>query len=119
VNITGHGWRKLMRAPENFVYVIDELPHEQQLFRFMQERGPIDDREAFGNLNMGAGLALYVDPANVSKVAHVLITGWGGAHYPHIELDLEVAGHIEESDTKKVVILPKKLEYGGEELQVR
>ena len=60
INITGHGWRKLMRAPQTFSYVINRIPEPQPVFRFIQEHGPVDDREAFGNLNMGAGFALIV-----------------------------------------------------------
>jgi len=119
VNITGHGWRKLMRAPENFAYVIEHLPRRQAIFDFIREQGPVNDREAYGNLNMGAGLALYLDPKDVQKTASVLIDGWAGAQYPHIETMMLMAGYIERSDKKKVVILPKNIEFSGEELGVR
>src|SRR5688500_5395789 len=32
VNITGHGWRKLMRAPDPFAYVIECIPAPQPVF---------------------------------------------------------------------------------------
>ena len=110
VNITGHGWRKLMRATQPFTYVIDTLPPTQRpIFGFLQEHGPVDDTEAYGNLNMGVGFALYVaenDAWKVLRAAQQL--GFGAL----------VAGHIESGD-KKVVIKPKDLEYAGETLAVR
>jgi phosphoribosylformylglycinamidine cyclo-ligase len=76
VNITGHGWRKLMRAPKPFAYVVDQLPAPHPVFRFIQEQGQIADEEMYGNFNMGAGFALYVRqddadsrPATCSKAS--------------------------------------------------
>ncbi|MSR70935.1 phosphoribosylformylglycinamidine cyclo-ligase [Candidatus Kaiserbacteria bacterium] len=119
VNITGHGWRKLMRAPGNFAYIVEHLPRPKPIFDFIQEHGPVDDREAFGNLNMGAGLALYLPHDDVKKVFGVLVGGWAGAVYPHIETTCIYAGIIEASDRRRVVIKLKNLEYVGEELNIR
>jgi phosphoribosylformylglycinamidine cyclo-ligase len=46
VNITGHGWRKFMRAQQSFSYVIEKLPTQLPIFDFIQEHGPVDDEEA-------------------------------------------------------------------------
>jgi len=112
VNITGHGWRKLMRAPQPFAYVIEQLPRRLPIFDFLQKHGPVDDYEAYGNFNMGAGFALYMPEADVSKVWEVLRSG----QYPDQRACL--AGYIEAGD-KKVVIKPKGLEYKAETLGVR
>ncbi|MCP6719863.1 MAG: AIR synthase related protein [Patescibacteria group bacterium] len=114
VNITGHGWRKLMRATQPFAYVIECLPKQLPIFNFLQRHGPVDDWEAYGNFNMGAGFALYVPEADVRKVWDVLkgdeyLNRYGACY----------AGHIERSDEKKVVIKPKDLEYSGATLGVR
>lgn len=109
VNITGHGWRKLMRATQSFTYTIDHLPKQLPIFDFLQKQGPVDDTEAYGNLNMGAGFALYVGEADAEKVLEVA---------RNLGLGALVAGHIESGD-KKVVIKPKGLEYAGETLAVR
>ncbi len=109
VNVTGHGWRKFMRAVEPFTYIIDILPTQQPVFDFIQERGPVSDREAYSNLNMGAGYALYVAETDTAKVCTVA---------SHLGLRAFVAGHIERGE-KKVVIKPKGLVYEGETLQVR
>ena len=36
VNITGHGWRKLMRADRDFTYTIDSVPAPQPEFSYIQ-----------------------------------------------------------------------------------
>lgn len=110
VNITGHGWRKLMRARETWAYIIDTLPAQLPIFDFIQEHGPVDDEEAYGNLNMGAGFALYVSPGDVATVKGVADTlGLRAVH----------AGYVERSKKKKVIIRPKDLEYLGSTLGVR
>ncbi len=112
VNITGHGWRKLMRAHGNFAYVLEGLPRSLTIFRFMQQHGPMDDREAYGNLNMGAGFALFVPETEVVKIFNII----GRKLYGFSVVD---AGHVENSEVKKVVIAPKNLEYQGSTLAVR
>ena len=111
VNVTGHGWRKLMRASEPFVYVIDTIPEPHPLFSFLQERGPIDDREAYANFNMGAGFALYIEETDVESVF---------ANTQQLGLKAFRAGTVERNKgEKKVVIRPKNLEYASSTLSVR
>jgi phosphoribosylformylglycinamidine cyclo-ligase len=110
-NITGHGWRKLMRATEPFVYVIDQIPEPPPVFPFMQAHGPISDAEAYGNLNMGAGFALYLAPEDVER-ARAIAAEHG--------IGTLVAGSVEKrGDDKRVIIRPKGLEFAGETLGVR
>jgi phosphoribosylformylglycinamidine cyclo-ligase len=109
VNVTGHGWRKLMRATQPFTYVIDTLPTQLPIFDFLQRHGPVDDSEAYGNFNMGAGFALYVHKNDAEDVLDVARC---------CGLKALVAGHVEKGD-RKVIIKPKDLEYAGETLAVR
>lgn len=109
VNVTGHGWRKLMRATQPFTYVIDTLPKPLPIFDFLQEHGPVDDKEAYGNLNMGAGFALYVKAGDFEKIFCIA---------RKLGLFAVMAGYVANGD-KKVVIKPKNLEYAGETLAVR
>ena len=67
VHVTGHGWRKLMRLAEPFVYRITDMRTPLPIFRFIQEHGPVNDREAYATFNMGVGFAIYVDPASIDK----------------------------------------------------
>ena len=61
-HVTGHGWRKLMRLEEPFVYEITAVRAEPALFRFLMKAGPFDLREAYATFNMGVGFAAYVAP---------------------------------------------------------
>lgn len=111
VNITGHGWRKLMRAPEPFVYFIADIPKPQPVFDFIQEYGNVSDEEAYGNLNMGAGFALYVPPKEANRV--IAIAKRHG-------IKAMKAGEIQKrGDMKSVIIIPRGLEFQGDTLQVR
>ena len=110
VNITGHGWRKLMRASDPFAYVVEQIPAPQPVFEFMQSIGAVDDAEAYGNFNMGAGFAIYVPEKDVATVLDV------AKAFPFGALR---AGHVENSATKRVVITPKNLAYSADTLGVR
>ena len=110
VNVTGHGWRKLMRARESFAYLVDTVPVPQPVFEFIQSVGNVDDAEAYGNLNMGAGFAIYVPEKDVPTVLDVV------KGFPFAALR---AGHIETSPAKRVLIAPKGLEYSSDTLAVR
>jgi phosphoribosylformylglycinamidine cyclo-ligase len=110
VNITGHGWRKLMRATQPFAYIIDDIPVPQPVFSFIQKHGPVDDIEAYANLNMGAGFALYVRECDVEKVLTI-------AH--SLDMPALRAGTIEANKVKKVTIRPLGLEFLGSTLGVR
>ncbi len=68
VHITGHGWRKLMRADKQASYIIGKIPDSQPLFSFLQKHSGASDRELYGTFNMGAGFAFYIRPADVNKV---------------------------------------------------
>jgi phosphoribosylformylglycinamidine cyclo-ligase len=110
VNITGHGWRKLMRAAAPFAYVIDAVPPLQPVFDFIQFIGHVDDAEAYGNLNMGAGFAIYIPEKDVPTVMSIIKTCPFAATH---------AGHVEKSAVKRVLITPKGLEYSADTLAVR
>lgn len=110
VNITGHGWRKLMRHPGNFAYIIEKISRPQPIFRFIQKHGPVSDQEAYGNLNMGAGFALYVPQKDVKKVLQI-------ARQNNIQA--LNAGRIAKAKSKYVYIIPKQLTFTSETLKVR
>lgn len=110
VNITGHGWRKLMRANKPFKYVIEEVPDLLPIFEFIQKSGPVSDYDAYFDLNMSAGFSLYVSILDADKVIDAAKYCGFKAWY---------AGHIEENHKKEVVILPKDIRYDGSTLKVR
>jgi phosphoribosylformylglycinamidine cyclo-ligase len=121
VNITGHGWRKLMRAPqEDLAYIIDRLPPELPIFQAMQEWGPVSDVEGFGNLNMGAGIALIMPEIFARRLPDIHISWWARGLFvePPI-LPPIIAGYVEHSREKRVLIHPKGIEFKAETLAVR
>jgi phosphoribosylformylglycinamidine cyclo-ligase len=65
--------------------------------------------EAYGNLNMGAGFALFVPESKVNDI--LLQYNDNFCSY--------VAGYVEKSPVKRVVNRPKDLEYKSETLAVR
>jgi phosphoribosylformylglycinamidine cyclo-ligase len=110
-HVTGHGWRKLMRLDEPFVYVIDNPRPPPPLFRFMMEAGPIDVREAYATFNMGIGFAAYVAPGLAGSVLSA--AGAAGC-------DAWVAGRVCREGGRKAVVAPGLgLAFEGDTLQVR
>jgi phosphoribosylformylglycinamidine cyclo-ligase len=109
VNVTGHGWRKLLRHTSNFTYRITEIPTVPLVLSYMQQQAKLDNTEAYGTLNMGAGFALFVDAKDAEKTAHI-------AHTCGIEA--WVAGSVEEGP-KRAIIEPIGVTYGADDLKLR
>jgi phosphoribosylformylglycinamidine cyclo-ligase len=111
LNVTGHGWRKFMRHTKPFVYVIKKIPEPQPVFKMMQQYGPITDFDAYNDLNMGAGFAIYVPQKDADKVLAIAKQN----NYKAI-----IAGQVEKrGDDKKVIIEPMNLTFEGKSLQLR
>jgi phosphoribosylformylglycinamidine cyclo-ligase len=110
-HITGHGWRKLMRLEEPFVYQITEMREPPEVFSFIMKSGPVETREAYATFNMGAGFAVYVNEADVEAVLRVA----RDARY-----DAWRAGTVTKQGSRKAVeIAPLSITFEGETLQVR
>lgn len=110
-HVTGHGWRKLMRLDEPFVYEITETRPEPALFKFLMEAGPIDPREAHATFNMGIGFAAYVAP----ELAQATLAAAKASGY-----DAWIAGRVHKDGTRKAVTVPGLgIEFDGSTLQVR
>ena len=109
VNITGHGWRKLMRHPQALTYRIDSVPPVPPVLRFIQRHAAIDDREAYGNLNMGAGFALFVASTDAEQTVEIA-RGAG--------VNALIAGRVDDG-SKQIVIDPLRLTFSGDALHVR
>ena len=109
VNITGHGWRKLMRANREFTYLITQTPPIPQIFNFIQKHSGNDNSEMYGNFNMGAGFAIYLPADQVEKAQSVATK---------LNLKSWYAGVIQDGP-KKVLIQPKNITFEAETLGVR
>lgn len=108
-NITGHGWRKLLRHPSELTYRIHTVPEVPAVLSFIQQHAHHDDREAYSTLNMGAGFALFV-PAD-EAVRTVAIAKAAG-------VDALIAGVV-EAGPKQVVIEPIGVTFSNDDLQLR
>jgi phosphoribosylformylglycinamidine cyclo-ligase len=108
-NITGHGWRKLLRHPKALTYRVHTLPPVPPVLRFLQQQAGMDDAEAYGTLNMGAGFALFVHADDAERAVATAraqgIAAW-------------VAGRV-EAGPKQLFIEPLGVHWGAEELQLR
>ncbi len=109
VNITGHGWRKLMRAPRDLRYRLHTLPPVPPVLRFLAQTGGLSPQEAYGNLNMGAGFAVFLPPEQAALAVAVAAT---------LGLAAWDAGMV-EAGSPAVTIEPLGLHYAGDSLGVR
>ncbi len=108
-NITGHGWRKLLRHPKALSYRVHTLPPVPPVLRFIQKQAGQDDAEAYGTLNMGAGFALFVAAADAQRAVDVAraagVPAW-------------VAGAV-QAGPKQLLIEPLGVTFSGADLQLR
>ena len=110
-HITGHGWRKLMRLSEPFVYRMTQLPPPLPVFDFLERHGPVEPREMYATFNMGAGFAVYVDPNDADACVRIAEQARHRAW---------IGGTVQkQGDRKAVDIVPLGITFEGETLQVR
>lgn len=109
VNITGHGWRKLMRAKRHFTFFIESVPETPPVFDFIAEHANLSDPEMYETFNMGAGFALYVLPTDAARVIKIAkqhtMRAWR-------------AGYI-INGKRQVVIKSKNIVFSSETLRIR
>ena len=108
-NITGHGWRKLLRHPAQHRYRIHTVPEVTPVLRFIQHHARQDDREAYSTFNMGAGFAIFVAADDAERTAAVA----RAQGVPAI-----VAGRV-EAGAKELLIEPLGIRFGTDDLQLR
>ena len=110
-HITGHGWRKIMRADLPLTYRMTDLGRVPEIFDFLMKSGPIDLAEAYATFNMGAGFAAYVSPQDVHPTLEAArLAGhvaWVGGHVTH------------EAGRKAVILEPAGITFEGSSLAVR
>lgn len=109
VNITGHGWRKLMRAKRNLTYMITSISDSPPIFNFIKSFADLTDQEMYATFNMGVGFAVYVPEKSVVRAIAIA---------KNLHLRAWRAGHI-ESGKRQVVITPKRIVYSRGTLKIR
>jgi phosphoribosylformylglycinamidine cyclo-ligase len=109
VNVTGHGWRKLMRHPAAFTYRIRSLPEVPAVLSFLEREAALDARTAYATFNMGAGFAVFVPAEDAERAVAVArkagVESW-------------VAGSV-EAGPRRLIVEPLAVQYDGSELGVR
>ena len=108
-NITGHGWRKLLRHPAQQRYRIHTVPEVPPVLSFIQEHARQDDREAYSTLNMGAGFAIFVAAQDAQRTVEVARAQGVAAL---------IAGAV-EAGPKELLIEPLNIRFGDDDLQLR
>lgn len=109
VNVTGHGWRKLMRHTDAFTYHLNMVPPVPPVLAFIQKESGINDTEAYGTFNMGAGFAFFVASGDAKKALTVIQQAGFKAWQ---------AGVVEEG-VKQVVIEPLGVAFAAADLHLR
>lgn len=109
-NITGHGWRKLMRADRELTYVMAFTPENQSpVFDFIQHYSGKTDEEMYGTFNMGMGFAIFVSGEHLARSLKALQSGGWVAR---------LGGHVEEGP-RQVIIKPKNIVFEEDSLKIR
>jgi phosphoribosylformylglycinamidine cyclo-ligase len=116
VNLTGHGWRKLMRLDEPWVYRCTRLGPQLPVFDFIQQQAGLDARGMYGTFNMGLGFAVYcsmIEALNCLEIARqVNMPAWIGGV---IERGTDRDGKARRA----VEIEPLGIAFEGDTLQIR
>lgn len=108
-NITGHGWRKLMRATGSFHYILELIPPIAPIFEFIQEKAMLGHEEMYGTFNMGAGFAIFV-PKKDSQKAQNIIRKYG--------FEVWDGGYVAKGE-KQISILPLGITFLEASLKLR
>ncbi len=108
-NITGHGWRKLLRHPAQLTYRIDTVPPVPAVLEFICRHAGLDTEESYGTFNMGAGFALFVAASQADQAVQIAqacgVPAWR-------------AGEV-VSGPKQLLVESLGLRFGADALQLR
>lgn len=108
-NITGHGLRKIMRARQNFSYVLEKVFEPQPVFAFIQKQANLTDEEMYQTFNMGQDYVLFVSKNDVTKTLKIIEQrGFSGIE----------AGQVFRG-AREVQIRQKKIVFASESLDLR
>jgi phosphoribosylformylglycinamidine cyclo-ligase len=108
-NITGHGWRKIMRHPGAFTYRFHSPGSVPPVLSYLQRAARLTDAEAYGTFNMGAGFALFVNAAQAEQAVAISRSVGVGAW---------IAGRV-ETGTKRVIIEPLGVTFTDADMHLR
>jgi phosphoribosylformylglycinamidine cyclo-ligase len=108
-HITGHGFRKVMRARTPATYRIERLPPVPPDLEFLVGTAGMDARSAYATFNMGAGFAVFCRQGHATTVVETA----GAAGIPALH-----AGRVEEGP-RAVVLEPVGVRFDDIDLRLR
>lgn len=109
--LTGHGWQKLMRVSKPFRYIIEKTLPVPEIFKFFQEQIGSTSEDMLKIFNYGAGLAIFIEGRDNANEIVIIAK-------KH-KLNALVAGHIEESKKREVVVEPLDVTLTDEEFSLK
>lgn len=108
-NITGHGLRKIMRARQQFSYIIENIFEPQEVFYFIQKHASLSDYEMYQTYNMGMDYAIFLSEKDVKKAQKIVLKN----KFQSIN-----AGFVEKGK-RQVIIKPKNITFSSQSLDLR
>jgi phosphoribosylformylglycinamidine cyclo-ligase len=108
-HITGHGFRKVMRADKALTYRIREIPDVPPVLTFLAEQHQLSHEDAYGTFNMGAGFAVFCREGTGAGVVSVIEKAGYSAF---------VAGSVEAGE-RQVIVEPIDVTFADDSLQLR
>ena len=110
-HVTGHGWRKLMRLAEPFVYEITHVPQPPTVFTFLMERGPIESARC-------TPPSTWASASRFTSIQRTSMRRWG-SHRTAVTPPGRPASWRKEGDRKAVSIPSLSITFESDTLQVR
>lgn len=108
-NITGHGLRKVMRANQEFSYVLEKIFEPQELFLFIQKYAGLSGKEMYEIYNMGMDYAIFLPQQYIKKAQEIIRQN----SFESID-----AGYV-MSGKRQVIIKPKNIVFEGGSLRLK
>jgi len=110
-NITGHGWRKLMRSQQSLRYLIHETLPVPEVFKFVEQQAAIGKQEMLEIFNYGAGCAVFVDSdESAARVVEISRS---------LNINAVCAGVVQPAQRREVVIEPFGVTFADESLALK
>lgn len=112
--ISGHGGRKIMRAPQPMRYCIEEVREPAPIFRFLQENlnpeRSLSDQEMTAAYCFEGGFVLFCESYDSANIVRFI---------RRLGFDAWEAGYTEAASEKSVVFAPRGYSFGKDDLDIR
>ena len=109
-NVTGHGWQKIMRSGKKLSYVVDHMLPVPEVFQFVRDKAGFSEKDMLKIFNYGVGQVVFTrEQSDAQKVIEL-----AAKH----KLKAILAGRVESSHTRQVVINPLKITLDSDEFKL-